>query len=121
MAEALLVITTFPDLETARRISSLLIEEKLVACVNLLPGMESIYAWQGALESSGEALALMKTTAEAWPELARRLPELHPYECPELIGLPIPYGTPAYLQWLAQNCSPTKEAADGPSAAKPQT
>ena len=117
----LLAITTFPDLECARTIGAILVQEKLAACVNILPALESIYHWQGSLERSQETLALVKTTAEAWPALERRLRELHPYECPELIALSITHGTAPYLQWLIANCSSKAVADGGPSTAKPQT
>lgn len=121
MPEVLIAITTFPEMESARRIASLLVEEALVACANLIPGAESVYRWQNQLERSQEVVALLKTTTEVWERLERRLKELHPYQCPELVALPLAHGSPAYLQWVAQNCPPKAAAADAPSKARPQT
>jgi len=98
--EPLLVFSTFPEAKTARAIGKTLVEERLIACVNLLPQVESIYRWQGAVETSSEVLALMKTTASMYPKLETRWRELHPYEVPELIAVNISAGWPAYLDWV---------------------
>lgn len=101
--EALLVYSTFPDLETARRIGTLLVEEKLAACVNLVPQIESIYRWQGAVETGAEVLALIKSTTWKYQLLEARLLELHPYEVPEIVSVRIEGGYPAYLNWIEQS------------------
>ena len=98
----LIVFTNFPDIETARRIARLLVEERLAACVNLLPAAESIYSWKGAVEQAQEIPAILKTTAAAWPALRDRLAALHPYDVPEIIALPAADGLPAYLEWVGQ-------------------
>ena len=98
----LIVFTNFPDIETARRIARLLVEERLAACVNLLPPAESIYSWKGAVEQAQEIPAILKTTAAAWPALRDRLAALHPYDVPEIIALPAADGLPAYLEWVGQ-------------------
>lgn len=100
MTDLLVVLTSFPDAETARRIASQLVEERLAACVSLLPGAESIYRWQGAVETAAEVLALIKTRANLHDQLADRLRELHPYEVPELLALRPEQVDPAYRQWL---------------------
>ena len=101
--EPVVVLCTFPDFDQARQIGAALVERQVAACVNLLPGVESIYRWEGKVERGGEVLALIKTTRYADLEAAIR--ELHPYEVPEIIALPIAAGLPEYLQWLTEACS----------------
>jgi len=96
-----LAVTTVPSAEEGRRIVKELVERRLIACGNVLPGATSIYRWKGAIEESVEAVVLMKTTAARWPELQRAFPALHPYDVPELIALPILGGHAAYLDWLS--------------------
>lgn len=97
----LLVVSTFPDAETARRIVRQLVEEELVACGTLLPGAESIYRWKEAIETASECVTLFKTTSEGYPALEARLKTLHPYELPEIVAFAASGGLPAYLQWVA--------------------
>src|SRR5574343_2026881 len=99
--ETRLVITNCPDEETANRIALAVVEEKLAACVHILPRVQSIYRWQGAVESAVEVPLLIKTTAAAYPALEAAIRERHPYEVPEIIALPITAGLPAYVNWLA--------------------
>ena len=96
-----LVITNCPDEETANRIALAVVEAKLAACVNILPRVQSIYRWQGVVESAAEVPLLIKTTAAAYPALEAAIRESHPYDVPEIIALPITAGLPAYLTWLA--------------------
>ncbi|MFN4343234.1 MAG: divalent-cation tolerance protein CutA [Azonexus sp.] len=96
-----LVITNCPDEETANRIALAVVEARLAACVNILPRVQSIYRWQGAVESAAEVPLLIKTTAAAYPALEAAIRERHPYDVPEIIALPIAGGLPAYLNWLA--------------------
>ena len=105
-AAALLCFSTCPDADTARRIATALVEERLAACVNLLPGLQSIYRWQGQVESADEVLLLIKTTTEAYPALQERLLALHPYELPELLAVELATGLPAYLGWIADQARP---------------
>jgi periplasmic divalent cation tolerance protein len=98
---ALLCYCTCPDADTAGRIATALVEERLAACVNTLPGLRSIYRWQGQVETADEVLLLIKTSAEAYPALQDRLRDLHPYELPELLAVEPALGLPGYLQWLA--------------------
>lgn len=98
----LLILTNCPDEAMANAIALALVEEKLAACVNLLPRVQSIYRWQGKIDSASEIPLLIKSTANAYPALEKRLRELHPYEVPEIVAWPISQGLPAYLNWLAE-------------------
>jgi periplasmic divalent cation tolerance protein len=101
--ESLLVISTFPDAESARRIGRTLVEEKLAACVNILPQIESIYRWKEAIETSTEVLALIKSTTWKYQLLEARVRELHPYQVPEIISVRIDSGNTEYLRWIEQS------------------
>ncbi len=101
--ESILVLSTFPDAPTARRIAAALVEEKLAACVNLLPAVESIYRWKDAIETSTEVLALIKSTTWKYQLLEARILELHPYEVPEIISLRVDAGHLDYLRWIDQS------------------
>ena len=103
--ETLFVLSTFPDLATARRLGRQLVEERCAACANILPAVESIYWWEGKVESGNEALVLFKTSAERYEALETTLRQLHPYEVPEIIALPIERGLPDYLRWVTGNCA----------------
>ncbi len=96
----MLVITTVSKKSDAARIAAILIREGLVACVNILSQVESHYTWKGKLESEGEWILLMKTTAGAYPFLENRLERIHPYECPEIVGIGIDKIGKAYAKWL---------------------
>jgi len=101
----LLAISTFPDIETARRISNQLITEKFAACANILPGVESIYHWKGKIETGNERLVLFKLSQERQSAFQDKLRALHPYEVPEIIFLRIDSGLPDYLGWIVDNCN----------------
>ena len=101
--EALVVLVTFPDVETARRIVTTLVEERLAACGNLVPNVESIYRWQGAVETASEVLVLLKTEIRSYSALETRLQELHPYEVPECLAVNIAKGASPYLRWLNES------------------
>jgi periplasmic divalent cation tolerance protein len=100
---ALIVFCTFPTLEEARRVIRELVELNLIACGNILPGVESIYRWKGVVETSAEALAILKTTEEALDQLQVEFKSRHSYEVPELVAVPIAAGLPAYLNWIHEN------------------
>jgi periplasmic divalent cation tolerance protein len=100
--EPLLLITNCPDETVANAIALAVVEEKLAACVNLLPRVQSIYRWQGAVESASEVPLLIKTTARHYAAIEARIRALHPYSVPEIIAVPITHGLPAYLDWLAE-------------------
>jgi periplasmic divalent cation tolerance protein len=97
----LVVFSTFPDAETAARIARTLVEERLAACVNLIPMVRSIYRWEDKVCDEAETLAVIKTTAERYAALRARVTELHPYQVPEVIALALADGHPPYLAWLA--------------------
>jgi periplasmic divalent cation tolerance protein len=97
-----LLLSSAPDAETARRIADALVADGLAACVSLLPGVASVYRWQGRLEHASETLLLVKSAASV-AAIAARLRELHPYELPELLAVEAGSGLPAYLDWVIAN------------------
>jgi periplasmic divalent cation tolerance protein len=101
-SEYRLVLSTCADGEIAVRIAETLVGEGLAACVNIIPAVRSIYKWQGKVESAAEHQLLLKTTEDRYPRLQARLRELHPYELPEILAVPIVDGLPDYLSWLNQ-------------------
>ena len=108
--EPRLLLSTFPNPEKATEIARILVEERLCACVNLVPAIHSIYRWEGAVTEDSETLALIKTTASGYASLAQRLIALHPYDVPELIVVPVIGGHAPYLAWLAASTSPGEQA-----------
>ena len=104
-AEVLACLCTCPDETSARRIATALVEQRLAACVNLVPRLHSVYRWHDAVEHADEVLLLVKTTRAALPALQARLQALHPYELPELLAVECAGGLPAYLGWIADNVS----------------
>jgi periplasmic divalent cation tolerance protein len=100
----LLALSTFPDAETARRISNQLVTEKFAACANILPGVESIYRWEGKVETAAETLALFKLSEDRQSAFQEKLRSLHPYEVPEIIFASVSGGLPEYLGWVTKNC-----------------
>lgn len=107
MTDLLLILTTFPDAAQARQAGSALVEERLAACASLVPGIESIYRWQGAVETAAEVLLMLKTRADLHDRLSSRLRELHPYEVPEILALRPEHVSPAYRQWLLAETGPS--------------
>lgn len=97
------VFCTCPSGQVAGDLASTLVNERLAACVNLVPGVRSIYVWQGVLCDDVETLLVMKTTAAAFDALRERIAELHPYETPEIIALPVNEGHAPYLEWVLAN------------------
>jgi len=97
----LLVLTNCPDEESANAIALALVEARLAACVNILPRVQSIYRWQGAVESATEIPLFIKSTATNYPALEAAIRDRHPYQLPEIIALPVERGLPAYLDWIA--------------------
>ena len=102
MSDVVLVLSTVADDESAEIIARTLVEERLAACVNLLPPMTSIYRWQGAVERDTERQLVMKTTRSRLPALQQRLRELHSYELPECIVLATDGGSDDYLAWVGR-------------------
>ena len=99
--ETLLVLTNCPDEEVANTIALAIVEARLAACVNILPRVQSIYRWQGRVESATEIPLLIKSTAASYPALESLIRRHHPYDVPEIIALPVTHGLPAYLNWVA--------------------
>jgi len=100
--ETLLVITNCPDEESANTIALAAVEAKLAACVNILPRVQSVYRWQGKVESASEIPLFFKSTTGSYPALETCIRERHPYALPEIIALPLSQGLPAYLNWVAE-------------------
>jgi periplasmic divalent cation tolerance protein len=102
-ARILAVFVTCPNRRVAEAIGRTLVEERLAACANIIPGLTSIYRWQGKVCRDSEVLALLKTRRSCFPKLARRVRELHPYSVPAIVALPVAHSSPAYLSWVAES------------------
>ncbi len=98
-----LVLVTTPDLRTARRLARAALKARLVACVNLVPKIESHYWWQGKLESGAEVLLVMKTVATRLPALEKLVLAQHPYDTPEFVVVSLPSGNKRYLDWVTES------------------
>jgi periplasmic divalent cation tolerance protein len=105
VTEFVIVLTTLPLESDAEKFASLLVEEKLAACVNILPAMRSVYRWKDAIERSDERQLVIKTVRARVIDLEARIRQLHPYEVPEFVVLPIDSGSPAYLSWISDSTS----------------
>ncbi len=101
MTDALVVLVTTPSPERAAEIARALVEERLAACGNVVPGLRSIYRWEGKVHDDAEALLVLKTTRARFEALRDRVLALHPYEVPEVIALPVEAGNARYLEWIA--------------------
>lgn len=99
--EVVILLSNFPDADTARKAVRTLVEERLIACGNIAPGVESIYEWKGKLETTAEVMVVCKTTAESAAPAQERLRSLHPYEVPEILQVPVSDGWPDYFAWVA--------------------
>lgn len=99
-AEYCVVHITAPSIEEAKRIASALVNEHLAACCSIIPGIRSIYRWHGEIHDDEEQLLLCKTRAERFTQLAERVRELHSYDVPEIIQLPVSAGSQPYLHWI---------------------
>jgi periplasmic divalent cation tolerance protein len=100
--DGLLVISNFPDLQSARDLAHAIVERQLAACVNILPAVRAIYRWQNVVEETAEVTVMIKTTSARYAGLEQAINDAHPYDVPEIIALPITAGLPAYMTWLAQ-------------------
>jgi len=108
MNEARFIYVTCESEEQARTIGRSLVEERLAACANILPGMESVYRWEGKIETGRETVLILKTTADLVPSLTARVKELHDYEVPCVVALIVDGGNPDYLSWISeQTTGPT--------------
>lgn len=103
---AIIVFCTCPDEASATRIAQALIEERLAACVNRIPGIVSTYRWKGAVHNDGEVLLLIKSVRARFEALRERILALHPYELPEAIAVDIGLGHAPYLDWIAAETEP---------------
>lgn len=99
-SDFVIVYCTCPDKDTAKKLAHLLVSQQLAACVNILPGITSVYTWQGQIESTQEHLLLIKSRNTHYPALETCLFKHHPYEVPEIIAVPIERGLPEYLEWV---------------------
>ncbi len=99
----LLVLSTCPGSISAKNIAQFVVEERLAACVNIVPDVHSYFRWIGKIDSANEHLLVMKTTSNIYPQLEKRLKEMHPHELPEIIAVPIQTGLSEYLDWVTDN------------------
>jgi periplasmic divalent cation tolerance protein len=103
VTERLLVLSTVGSAEDAERLARGLLERRLAACVNVVPGVVSFYRWKDAVQKDEERLLVMKTRADRFPALQAALREMHPYEVPEVVAFRISDGAPSYLRWLDES------------------
>ncbi|MCX7152793.1 MAG: divalent-cation tolerance protein CutA [Proteobacteria bacterium] len=104
--KTLLVMTNIHYQARAEILAAALVEQSVAACVNVLPPAQSVYRWKGCVESASEVPLLIKTTAERYPILEEAILAGHPYELPEIVAVPVEYGLPAYLDWVAAETRP---------------
>ena len=95
-----ITLCTCPDKDTAEKIAHLLVNDKLAACVNILPGITSVYRWHEQVESAQEYLLLIKANKSSYQAIETTIKKHHPYELPEIIAVPIENGLPEYLHWI---------------------
>jgi periplasmic divalent cation tolerance protein len=105
-AAAILVLTSLPDVEAARRIARELVEARLAACVQIGAPVESLYHWQGRLETATEIPLAIKARRDAFPALSQAIRERHPYELPEIVAVDLIDALPAYLRWIEDETRP---------------
>ena len=103
MTDYKIVLTTTDSLEAAQKIAQAVVEQRLAACVNILPGVQSIYRWKDSVEQATEWLLVVKTQNASLRELEEAIKQLHTYDVPEFIAVSIDSGSPGYLQWLAES------------------
>jgi periplasmic divalent cation tolerance protein len=105
--EVHIAFCTCPDAAVAQSLATALVEAGLAACVNILPGILSVYRWEGNIQREAEVLLMIKTTADRLDELTASIRDLHPYEVPEVIAHPITAGHDSYIEWVRQ-CTTTQ-------------
>jgi periplasmic divalent cation tolerance protein len=103
MGTAIVILTTIDTKEAGERLACALVDRKAAACVQMLPGMTSIYRWKDNVETSSEVLLLIKTTGEGFEKVEAIIRELHPYETPEILSLSVEKGSRDYLEWLQRS------------------
>ena len=101
MDEVILVITNFPDRAAAVKLAQALVDRRLAACVNVLAECTSVFRWKGAIENAAEVPVLIKTRAARYEQVEAAIRELHPYDLPDIIAVPVSRGHDEYLQWVA--------------------
>jgi periplasmic divalent cation tolerance protein len=101
MDSALLVISNVPDMTVATTMATAIVAQQAGACVNILPAVQSVYRWQGKIETATEVTLVIKTVDRCYDALEKLIVSLHPYDTPEIIAIPVSAGLPAYLQWIA--------------------
>jgi len=111
-ADAIVVLMTAADRDEASRIAEMLVNSRLAACVQVLPEIHSVYRWKGEVERNIETLLLAKTTSDKFDELDRAVREIHSYDTPEIIALPVTATSKPYLEWLKENSRPEWGEAD---------
>ena len=100
--QPVLIFISVPSIDIAKEIAHMLVERKLAACVNILPGVTSVYAWEGKINEEEELLLVAKSWEEIFEELVPAVQAVHPYQVPEIISVPISNGLPAYLAWMGE-------------------
>lgn len=100
----MLIMTTLPDQASAERLATCLVEQNLAACVNMIPGIQSVYRWKDAIQKDHECLLLIKTQAQRYADLESVVLEQHPYDLPEIIAVPVEQGLAGYLAWVRASC-----------------
>ncbi|HEV2609674.1 MAG TPA: divalent-cation tolerance protein CutA [Noviherbaspirillum sp.] len=103
-------MTNMPDADSARKLARLILDERLAACVNILPSIQSIYRWEGAIEDASEIPIHIKTMADRYPDLELAIKNMHPYQVPEIIAIPITEVSMAYLEWIRQETRKQQDA-----------
>jgi len=116
---ARVVLVTAPP-RAARRLARALVERRVAACVNLLPGVRSVYRWKGRVEEAGETLLVIKTAARRVPALLAAVRELHPGEVPEAVALPVTAGLGPYLRWVDAETSPRPQGSSAAAVTRPR-
>lgn len=107
MEAVVLILCTVPDRETGEKIAAALTLRRLAACVNIIPGLTSVFRWQAEIQRDSEVLLMVKSTADRFSELEHLIRELHPYQLPEIIALPVSGGSEEYISWVVSETRPT--------------
>lgn len=115
MSDPLVVLITSSGRDEADRLARALVDDRLAACVNVVPGVRSVYRWQGRVEEADELLLVVKTARHLLADLVARVQALHSYTVPEVIALPVQGGAAPYLEWLADAVRPAQAAGDPPA------
>jgi periplasmic divalent cation tolerance protein len=103
MTDYIIALCTCPNEDTGTKIAEALVDGKIAACVNIVPGLKSVYRWQGKICRDAEVLLIIKTEAGKYTELESAVRKLHPYEVPEIVAIPIVQGYEKYLEWIGEN------------------